>query len=575
MRNTLENCGLYGVGFKCFGGDAQGLEGIKPFNVVVGRNNSGKSGLIDLVSFACAGAPPIAPQSRRANGQEAAILVTTTLSAGELGPIYSHGRGGGEIPGNHWEFGFQLVDCRFTRDICSPSSGMAKVLQADGQPTVLESITVEARNGFLNRMASSIDHPLRNFFFSRLGAERDLRPEQVTGQSLALDSDGKGATHLIQAYLTRDDLDRSLVERTLLKALNSICEPDFSFTRISCLLNQQSQFWEIYLSEAEKGDIRLSQSGSGLKTALLTLLMLEIQPSLTKYPRERTIFALEELENNLHPALLRRMLAYLRRYADEHKSVFFLTTHSSVTVDVFANQPDAQIVHVQHDGKDARVTPVSGYLSHRGILDDLDIRASDLLQSNGIIWVEGPSDRRYLNRWIELWSDGELYEGNHYRILFYGGRLLSHFSSGDPAEVESAIALLGINRNLALVMDSDRSKPKNRINTTKMRVREETERLGGLAWVTNGREIENYLSVDVLRAALGDGIPGLGSHMHFFNEYAPQLSTANQKILKKGKVEAADLFARAMTSSNVRGALDLDDQMSALCNRIKKWNRLD
>ena len=159
MRNTLEKCGLYGVGFKCFGGDAQGLEGIKPFNVIVGRNNSGKSGLIDLVSFACAGAPPIAPQSRRANGQEAAILVTTTLSAGELGPIYSHGRGGGEIPGNHWEFGCQLVDCRFTRDICSPSSGMAKVLQADGQPTVLESITVEARNSFLNRMASNIDHP--------------------------------------------------------------------------------------------------------------------------------------------------------------------------------------------------------------------------------------------------------------------------------------------------------------------------------------------------------------------------------------------------------------------------------
>ena len=33
------------------------------------------------------------------------------------------------------------------------------------------------------------------------------------------------------------------------------------------------------------------------------------------------------------------------------------------------------------------------------MLNDLDVRASDLLQSNGIIWVEGPSDRIYIKRW--------------------------------------------------------------------------------------------------------------------------------------------------------------------------------
>ena len=32
------------------------------------------------------------------------------------------------------------------------------------------------------------------------------------------------------------------------------------------------------------------------------------------------------------------------------------------------------------------------------VLSNLGIRASELLQSNGVIWVEGPSDRVYIKR---------------------------------------------------------------------------------------------------------------------------------------------------------------------------------
>ena len=575
MRNALENCGLCGIGFKCFGDQPQGFDGIKPFNVMVGRNNSGKSGLIDLIEFACSPEPMISPQSKRSNAHAPTILLTTTLDSTVIDRIYGSNRIDDRANGWHLDFGRQLVGCRFTRDITVGSQRSASLRRSDESLSALTSLSIDLQSAHLNRLARELPSPLKDVHFRRLGSERDIKPEKVSEGTATLASDGRGATQIIQCHLTRDDFDRQLVERTLLQSLNSICEPDFSFTRISCLLNQPTHAWEIYLTESGKGDIRLSQSGSGLKTVLLTLLLLEVEPTITKSPRESTIFALEELENNLHPALLRRMLAYLRRYADEHKSVFFLTSHSSVTVDVFANQSDAQIVHVRHDGKDARVTPVGGYLSHRGILDDLDIRASDLLQSNGIIWVEGPSDRRYLNRWIELWSEGELYEGNHYRILFYGGRLLSHFSSDDPADVGSAVALLGINRNLALVMDSDRKKAKSWINKTKLRLREEIGRLDGISWVTTGREIENYLSRDVLLAALGEGIPVLGSYEHFFNDYVPKLSPANRRQLERGKVKAAEFFSQVMTAENVRGMLDIDFQMQTLCNAIRKWNRLD
>jgi AAA15 family ATPase/GTPase len=37
--------------FKCFGELAQGFDQVKPVNLIIGRNNSGKSALLDLVEY--------------------------------------------------------------------------------------------------------------------------------------------------------------------------------------------------------------------------------------------------------------------------------------------------------------------------------------------------------------------------------------------------------------------------------------------------------------------------------------------------------------------------------------------
>lgn len=106
--------------------------------------------------------------------------------------------------------------------------------------------------------------------------------------------------------------------------------------------------WEIFLREEGKGRIALSDSGSGLKTILLVLVFTILVPDVEKKKIDDYIFLFEELENNLHSFLQRRLLAYLEELANEN-ALFFLTTHSNVTLDSYQNNDFINIFHVQKD----------------------------------------------------------------------------------------------------------------------------------------------------------------------------------------------------------------------------------
>lgn len=135
------------------------------------------------------------------------------------------------------------------------------------------------------------------------------------------------------------------------------------------------------------------------------------------------------------------------------------------------------------------------------ICADLGHRASDIIQSNAVLWVEGPSDRIYLKHWISLLNPN-LLEGIHYSVMFYGGRLLSHLSGDDDDDVHEFIQLRALNRNLAVMIDSDKRTARTPLNPTKTRLSDEFARQGGIAWITKGREVENYIDFDLLQAAV-------------------------------------------------------------------------
>lgn len=572
-------------GYKCFKDEFAGFDKIMPINIIIGKNNSGKSSLIDLIRFVI--------NFKKGNKDipdQVCFKLEKEVTESILKTAFNEYKSEGRLGGNHWhQHGTHIMGIRWLSEL----DKNFKLIKEGWKDEEFFSRNdpnkkAEIRKHQLLQSMQSIENTefRKPTFFNdkmlkNILSERDIVPEihinDSNNNNIAIQPNGVFCTNMVQRYLVNAELDRELMRTKLRDALNEIFEPDSSFNEILVRRLESSDKFEIFFDESETGLVPLSKSGSGLKTIIQVLLNLLIVPESEGKKVSNYLFAFEELENNLHPALLRRLFSYIEDFARKNDCHFFITTHSPVVIDKFSTCDIAQIIHVTHDGKTARTKTIESFTDKNSLLDDIGAKASDLMQANGIVWLEGPSDRIYFNKWIDLISDGKIKEHKDYECAFFGGSILKHYEA-NPEPSDNAVNILKVNRNAILVCDGDKTSEKNELKARVKKIQDEAKDVSLFMWITAAKEIENYIPASILEKIFDKtNLPEIEKHQHFYHVAKSKKGIAGywNKHKFKGKYDKVDLAHKVVDSLNsdhMQDRFDWKIKMTEVIDNIKKWN---
>ena len=302
------------------------------------------------------------------------------------------------------------------------------------------------------------------------------------------------------------------------------------------------------------------------------------------------IIIIEEPEISLHPKLQKQIPSLLKnvcskRVENGRDVQFFISTHSPFIISSALSLEEQKVYHIV-DGTCPNPEGLSNanIVEFNKILDSLGSEPGDILFANCIFWVEGPSDRIYIKHFLESLG---VKEHEHYEFSFYGGSNLSHYE-GLPnkkltkKETEDLIQMMKINTRCILYMDSDKVSKIEEIGKkkTKERVKESIEKNGGLVWISEGREIENYFPkqslIDGFKIARSEKSKDLNKERYSCGDYEYVWKfPLNDDIIYDGtnKVDLAKAIVDSdLTLEDCR--LDFKKQIEGCAEKIKKWNNL-
>jgi len=222
---------------------------------------------------------------------------------------------------------------------------------------------------------------------------------------------------------------------------------------------------------------------------------------------------IEEPEQNLHPGMQTIFLDALVNSEEitDRKLKFFITTHSNHLLDSLLKFPDNVTIFALEAINDGE----SNYSKISKIetdfikpLDLLGVYNSSVFMSNCSIWVEGISDRRYIQAFLHAYIRDDkktnYKEGLHYSFFEYAGSNLSHylFEAENQKDRKENIEAFLLSNRIFLLADEDDKKTEYKQKRHK-ELKKLSDKKDNFEYMTTDvREIENLLSVDILHSIL-------------------------------------------------------------------------
>ena len=292
--------------------------------------------------------------------------------------------------------------------------------------------------------------------------------------------------------------------------------------------------------------------GSGQLQTLSLLYEIEMA-SIQRAP----IITIDELELHLYPSLQKRLIREIKRSSRKHQ--FFITTHSNILISMPLNQK-IYYVRKKDDFSHAELRNTKSGLYD--ILNEIGAKASDLLQSNGVIWVEGPSDIVILKEWLMKLGVSQS-DFDQISFIFYGGSLINHVKFAK---------LLDVNRNCVVIQDSDKTSKNATLYDNKKQIIKECESLGIYCWTTHVREIENYFTMNAIKKYSEKFKKRKVNFSIIFDEF-----TDIKKVIPNYEIDKSDngrMIAAFMIKREIQKNKEFFEELCTIKNYIKKWNEI-
>jgi predicted ATPase len=311
---------------------------------------------------------------------------------------------------------------------------------------------------------------------------------------------------------------------------------------------------QIYGKDNAGTDKSLERRGSGIRR----LLMVAFFQYLAEKQDENTsnfIFGIEELENNLHPALQRELVNSFRQLADKGYQII-VTTHSPVFAGA-SQIEDLKLIVREHGVAKSIQYPD---LDMDKIAEELGVEPSDQITGyKACVFVEGSND-------VIFWKTvaSKLKEGSYVQADFDEKRVGLIPVGGDNLKCWIDLrAMKKLNRRFGVVIDSDRKSETDDTPKRKLDWKKKCEEEGGVFYILRKRELENYLHPNAISRS--------GKSLQPYDDFTDMKELFGEDILKViQSMTVEEILERDKYYENGAEHHELKEIVDALLSLVKE-----